>query len=127
MYVCTYVCCYCMLFLEGCCYRPDYAVLSSIRKIFGVNWKHVGYFLGLNHCIINNIEKNFDEVEERSFNMLIKWKQFDIKSCYCKLIAALEADDLFNDAEILKSTITTSKVSTYFNYLCMCIKLLIYT
>ena len=94
------------LFTEKYHFRPDYRVLSSIRREFGIQWKHVGYALGLEHSLLVCIEHNSPhEVEEKAFNMLTSWKQRDAHPCYCKLIYAMEKEHLNRGVECLKSYI----------------------
>ena len=84
-------------------------MLSSVREEFGSQWKHIGYTLGLEHNVLENIESNFAKVEERAFKMLSEWMRRDVQSCYCKLISAMNEGNLVSGVEILKKKITKSK------------------
>ena len=88
-------------------------MLSSIRWEFGARWKHVGYILELQHHVIEHIELNKQEVQERSFQMLVEWIQRDAKSCYCKLISAMTKERLHEGVKNLKYKIKSSKVASY--------------
>ena len=92
------------------CFQPEYPVLSSIRWKFGARWKHVGYILELEHHVIEHIELNIQEIQERSFQMLVEWKQRDVKSCYCKLISAMSKEHLQEGITSLKCKIKSSKI-----------------
>ena len=76
-------------------------MLSSIRLEFGTQWKYVGYNLELEENVIKHIELNLRTVEDRSFQMLVEWIQRDVKSCYCKLIAAMTEEGLHKGIEKL--------------------------
>ena len=105
MYVCTYV----SLTLGHYCYQPDYRVLSSVRREFGKQWKHIGYALKLNHCILKNIEHNLHEVEEQTFRMFEEWIQRHVDCCYCRLISAMNDEGLCDAVTVLKLKIELSK------------------
>ena len=85
-------------------------MLSSIRWELGARWKHVGYILELEHHVMEHIELNIPEVQDRSFQMLVEWKQRDVKSCYCKLIYAMTKERLHEGIRNLKCQIKQSKV-----------------
>ena len=82
--------------------------------------------MGLEHNVIELIKLNLQEVEERSFRMLVEWIQRDVKSCYCKLISAMAEEHLDRGIEILKHKIKSSKVlsaleiSSYVLIMCYC-------
>ena len=76
---------------------------------FGARWKHIGYILELDPNVIDHIELNLQEVEERAFKMLVEWIQRDVKSCYCKLISAMSEEGLHKGIEKLKFKIKSSK------------------
>ena len=78
---------------------------------FGLQWKHIGYILGLEHSVLKTVELNSQEVEKRAFRMLEEWKQRDVKPCYCKLISAMHEEGLSRGVEILKQNIKSSKSS----------------
>lgn len=99
-------------FLGDYCSQPEYRIMSYIRRELGTKWKHIGYTLGLEHSVLNCIEHNNHQVEERSFNMLEEWMQRDVEACYCKLISAMERESLCSGAEALKSKIKPSNFST---------------
>ena len=88
-------------------------MLSSIRWEFGARWKHVGYILELQHHVIEHIELNKQEVQERSFQMLVEWIQRDVKSCYCTLISAMTKERLHEGIKNLKCKIKSSTVATF--------------
>ena len=92
-------------------------MLSGIRLEFGTRWKHVGYILELEPNVIDHIELNLREVEERCFRMLVEWIQRDVNSCYCKLISAMAEEHLDKGIEILKCKIKSSKIYSKFLYL----------
>ena len=102
------------MFIEDYCLEPQHRVLLSIRGKFGAKWKYVGYILGLEHDVIDNIELNSPAMEERCFRMLAEWIQRDVKSCYCKLISAMAEEHLDRGIEILKCKIKSSKAATCF-------------
>ena len=83
--------------------------MSSIRREFGTNWKHVGLNLEIKYNVIDLIELNVQQFEERSFNMMVKWLQGDPNPCYCKLIFAMKKERLFSGIEVLKSKIKLGK------------------
>ena len=87
------------------CFKPDYKVLSNIRREFGDKWKHVGYALDLEHPVIVTIELNEKHVEEQAFKMLCNWIQRDVHPCYCKLISAMEKECLNSGVDCLKKWI----------------------
>ena len=90
--------------------------MSSIRWEFGTKWKHVGLILEINHNVINLIELNLQQFEERSFNMMIEWMQRDPNPCYCKLILAMNKEGLLRGIEVLKSKIKLGKnIFVYLN------------
>ena len=102
--------CYVTVYITGeYCFPPKYQILSKIRKEFGSHWKHVGYNLGLEHSVLNVIELNSQDVEQRTFKMLEEWMQTNVKTCYCKLISAMLEEDLCQAVEILKQNIKSSK------------------
>ena len=84
---------------------PDLRVLTRIRHMLGIKWKHVGLRLGLKNTTLENIGLNIKQIEEQAFEMMKRWLEFDPKSCYCKLISELIAEDLNNVAEDLKHII----------------------
>ena len=97
---------YCLHYiLDEYCFEPDYRVLSSIRKEFGISWKHVGYCLKLDHNVLKNIEINERSVEEQAFKMLDEWKQRCTDTCYCNLILAMNEENLCKGVEVLKQKI----------------------
>ena len=83
--------------------------MSSIRQEFGTKWKHVGLILEINYNVINLIELNLKQFEERSFNMMVEWFQRDPNPCYCKLIFAMNKEGLHSGIEVLKSKIKLGK------------------
>ena len=104
---------HCIYILECYCYQPEHRILSSVRKEFGIQWIHVGYFLGLEHSVLKVIEQNIHEVEEQAFQMLNEWVQRDLKSCYCRLISAMDKQGLGRGVEVLKRSIKSSKIFSY--------------
>ena len=105
--------CYVIVYITGeYCFPPKYQTLSRIRKEFGSHWKHVGYNLGLQHSVLNIIELNSQDVEQRTFRMLEEWMQRNVKTCYCKLISAMLEEGLCQGVEILKQNIKSSKFSS---------------
>lgn len=98
-----------MLTLGDYCFQPDYRVLSSIRREFGQQWKHVGYKLGLECTQLEAIELNKVLIEERAFTMLCDWIHRDVSTCYCKLISAMKKEHLSNGVEHLKEEIKLCK------------------
>ena len=78
---------------------------------FGTQWIHVGYALGFEHSVLNIIELNSHEFEERAFRMLTGWMQRELHPCYCILISAMESQDLKRGVEVLKLKIKSSKFS----------------
>ena len=94
--------------LEDYCFRPDYRVLSAIRKQFGRDWKHVGLDLKLDNSVINIIELNQQDFEERAFKMMSEWMQRNADSCYCQLIYAMEKQGLDSGVKVLKEKIKSS-------------------
>ena len=105
MYVRMYV----SLTLGHYCYQSDYQVLSSVRREFGKQWKHIGYALGLNHCVHKNIEHNLHKVEEQTFRMFEEWIQRHVDCCYCKLISAMNDEGLCDAVTVLKLKIELSE------------------
>ena len=99
----------CFEIIENYCFRPTLKVLTRIRHEFGIQWKHVGYILGLDHSTLQTIEIDNHDVDKRTTKMLKTWIERDIKSCYCKLITAMTEEELRNKAEILKEQIKSSK------------------
>ena len=85
-------------------------MLSGIRLEFGTQWKYVGYNLELEENVIEHIELNSRTVEDQSFQMLVEWIRRDVKSCYCKLIAAMTEEGLHKGIEKLKYKIKSSKI-----------------
>ena len=85
-------------------------MLSGIRLEFGTQWKYVGYNLELEENVIDHIELNSRTVEDQSFQMLVEWIRRDVKSCYCKLIAAMTEEGLHKGIEKLKYKIKSSKI-----------------
>ena len=85
-------------------------MLSGIRLEFGTQWKYVGYNLELEENVIDHIELNSRTVGDQSFQMLVEWIRRDIKSCYCKLIAAMTEEGLHKGIEKLKYKIKSSKI-----------------
>ena len=63
--------------------------------------------------VIDHIELNLQEVQERSFRMLVEWIQRDAKSCYCKLISAMTEEHLDKGIEILKCKIKSDKYQNF--------------
>ena len=78
---------------------------------FGAQWIHVGYSLGLEYSVLNIIELNSHEFEERAYRMLTGWMQRELHPCYCMLISAMECEGLKRGVEVLKFKIKSSKVS----------------
>ena len=104
---------HCIYILECYCYQPEHRILSSVRKEFGTQWIHVGYILGLEHSVLKVIGQNIHEVEEQAFQMLNEWVQRDLKSCYCRLISAMDKQGLGRGVEVLKRSIKSSKIFSY--------------
>ena len=94
--------------LEAYCFQPDYQVLSAIRTQFGKDWKYVGLDLKLDNSLINIIELNEIDFEERAFKMMSKWVESNANSCYCQLISAMENQGLDSGAKVLKEKIKSS-------------------
>ena len=88
-------------------HRPDFRVLQRIRGKLDRKWKYVGHNLKLAHEVIANIERNVEEVDEQTFKMFEKWMEQDVSSCYCKLISAMEEENLGAAVESLKDLIKT--------------------
>ena len=86
-------------------------VLSSIRKEFGLDWKHVGLALKLDKSVLDNIELDSPHHAERAFNMLSEWLKKDTTSCYCKLISAMSEQGLDSAVNVLKEKIKSSRLS----------------
>ena len=84
---------------------PELRVLTCIRHRFGEKWHHVGLRLGLDDATLNIIKLNNPLIQERAFEMLKRWLEVDTKSCYCKIISQLIAEDLNTVAEDLKQFI----------------------
>ena len=82
-------------------------MLKRIRGKLGIQWKYVGYSLNLAREVITNIETNVKGVEEQTFKMFEKWMDQDVSSCYCKLISAMEEEELGTVVESLKDLIKT--------------------
>ena len=97
-----------ILILGKYCLQPDHRVLSSIRRVFGDKWRHVGYILNLKHTLLNNIEVNTWETEEEAFKMLSVWVESSAECCYCSLISAMEEEGLNNAVKHLKQLISSS-------------------
>ena len=85
--------------------------MSSIRKEFGIDWKHVGLALKLDNSVLNIIELDSQHHEVRAFNMLSEWLKRDATSCYCKLISAMKEQSLDSGVKVLKEKIKSSKHS----------------
>ena len=60
--------------------------------------------------MLKTIEFNIHEVEEQAFQMLIEWVQRDLKSCYCRLISAMDKQDLRRGIDALKKNVKSSKI-----------------
>ena len=63
--------------------------------------------------VIDHIELNLQEVQKRSFKMLVEWIKRDAKSCYCKLISAMAEEHLDKGIEILKYKIKSGKYQNF--------------
>ena len=83
-------------------------MLSRIRKEFGKDWKYVGLGLNLDNSVLNMIELNDQDFEERTFNMLCEWMKRDKTPCYCKLISAMNEQGLGSGVANLKENIKPS-------------------
>lgn len=100
------------IFLAECCAKPDHEVLSKIRKCFNAEWKYVGLALNLEHNLLETIESNHQKIDDRSFQMLVEWMKRDKKPCYCKLISAMEEEELQSAVHDLKQKIKSSEYYT---------------
>ena len=89
---------------DFCC-EPQHRILSSIRTEFGSKWKHIGYALGIEHGVLENIEIDYRRTGDQTFRMLNEWMQRDADSCYCKLISAMNKEGLVRGVQILKASI----------------------
>ncbi|XP_065903623.1 uncharacterized protein [Dysidea avara] len=87
------------------CIKAQYPVLSSIRRHLVLKWKFVGYSLQLKYYIIDNIEQRQTRIEDKTFEMLVEWRQTDTHPCYCKLISALNEHKLSGAVDDLKVNI----------------------
>ena len=83
-------------------------MLSATRKQFGKDWKYVGLDLGLDYSVINNIELNEQDFEDRAFKMMSGWMQRNADSCYCQLISVMEKQGLHSGVIVLKEEIKSS-------------------
>jgi len=83
--------------------------LSSIRREFGEQWRFVGYALGIEHAVLNNIEYNSPNIEDRAFKMMADWIERSTDICYCKLISAMNNEHLVRGVEVLKEKIKLCK------------------
>ena len=86
-------------------------MLSSIRREFGLDWKHVGLALKLDESVLNIIELDSQHHAERAFNMLSEWLKRNTTSCYCKLISAMSGQGLESGVKVLKEKIKSSRLS----------------
>ena len=85
--------------------------MSSIRKEFGIDWKHVGLALKLDNSVLNIIVLDSQHHAVRAFNMLSEWLRRDTTSCYYKLISAMKEQGLNSGVIVLKEKIKSSKHS----------------
>ena len=106
----VYIATYCIN-VGDYCFQPEHNVLSSIRREFGLDWKHVGLALKLDKSVLNIIELDSQHHAERAFNMLSEWQNRDTTSCYCKLISAMSGQGLESGVKVLKEKIKSSRLS----------------
>ena len=97
-----------ILILENYCFQPEHRVLSCIRNQFGKDWKYVGLDLKLDNSVINIIELNQQDFDDRAFKMMSEWIQRNADSCYCQLIYAMEKQGLDSGVQVLKQEIKSS-------------------
>ena len=98
------------------CISPKYWVLSSIRRKFGTKWEGVGAQLDLESEVLDSIGINVSKVEEQAFTMLAKWMEKDDKSCYCKLINAMNEEHLGDAVKALKEKIKSPPPLTHIDH-----------
>ena len=67
--------------------------------------------MDLDPALLETIKcNNPNSVEDQAFEMLCKWLQRNVQSCYCKLICAMEEEHLSPGVQKLKEKIKSSKV-----------------
>ena len=82
-------------------------ILSRIKAHLAVHWKDIGYELIAEHEV-KNIASSRDDVQEKCFTMLETWLETDRNPCYCKLVAALEVYEYFDQIRKVKEIIHSS-------------------
>ena len=82
-------------------------ILSRIKAHIAVHWKDIGYELIAEHEV-KNIASSRDDVQEKCFTMLETWLETDRNPCYCKLVAALEVYEYFDQIRKAKEIIHSS-------------------
>ena len=79
-------------------------ILSRIKAHIAVHWKDIGYEMIAEHEV-KNIASSRDDVQEKCFTMLETWLETDSNPCYCKLVAALEVYEYFDQIRKVKEII----------------------
>ena len=72
-----------------------------------MHWKDIGYELIAEHEV-KNIASSRDDVQEKCSTMLETWLETDSNPCYCKLVAALEVYEYFDQIRKVKEIIHSS-------------------
>ena len=51
------------------------SIFNEISEDIGASWKKLGRFLLNRECLLNNIDADFSGVGEKSYQLLLKWKE----------------------------------------------------
>ena len=101
--------CYSLIYTIGeiCTVPITHRILSRIKAYIAVHWKDVGYEL-IDANEVEIIALNAEDMKEKCFTMLKKWLETDRNPCYCKLFAALEVYEYFDQIRKVKEIIHSS-------------------
>jgi len=91
---------------EFCTQLITVRILLRIKSQLASIWRDIGYELIDSH-IVENIDKDYTEGEEKCFAMLKTWHSTDTNPCFCKLFAALEIYQHSNKLREIKKLIAT--------------------
>ena len=69
-----------------------------------MHWKDIGYELIAEHKV-EAVASSADDVKEKCLTMLKTWVKTDSNPCYCKLFAALEVYEYFDQIRKVKEII----------------------
>ena len=92
---------------EFCTVPLTLRILSRIKAHLAVHWKDIGYELIAEHEV-ETVASSADDVKEKCFTMLKTWLETDKNPCYCKLFAALEVYEYFDQIRKVKEIIHSS-------------------